>query len=228
MKLRYAVMAAGLTMAAATLPALASEATFDRTLQVSGRVELTVSTGSGNIHITRGTGTQVVIHGRVKSNWHSDAEDRVREVAAHPPIEQTGNIIRIGGHHENLHNVSIDYDIQAPANTFLQANSGSGDVTDDGVGENAKLGTGSGNITANGLQGSFPSTPAPATFTPSGAGPARSAPKPAPATSISRAFTARCTPTRARATSTSTARPRATGSSKRAPATSTCGPAAPA
>ena len=146
---------AAMAMAAlAALPALGAEATFDRTLTVSGRVELSVSTGSGNIHITHGAGNQVHLFGKVKSGW-GGSDERVREIAANPPIEQTGNIIRIGGHHENLHNISIDYEIQAPENAFLDAGSGSGDITDDGVGENAKISTGSGNIHATGLHGSF-------------------------------------------------------------------------
>ena len=142
-------------MALAALPALASEATFERNLSVSGQVELTVSTGSGHIHITQGAGNQVHVYGHVKSNWGSDSEERVKEIAANPPIEQTGNIIRIGGHHENYHNISIDYDVQAPANSFLEASSGSGDVNVAGVGENAKLSTGSGSIHATGLKGGF-------------------------------------------------------------------------
>jgi DUF4097 and DUF4098 domain-containing protein YvlB len=117
-------------------------------------VELSVSTGSGNIHLTRGADNQVHVYGKVKSGW-GGSEDRVREIAAHPPIEQTGNIIRIGSHHENLHNISIDYEIQAPANAFLEAGSGSGDITVEGVGENAKISTGSGNIHASGLHGGF-------------------------------------------------------------------------
>jgi DUF4097 and DUF4098 domain-containing protein YvlB len=148
------LLVAAAALALAAVPALASEATFEKTLSVSGRVELSVSTGSGNIHITHGGGNQVHIFGRVKSNW-GGSEERVREIAAHPPIEQTGNIIRIGGHHENLHNISIDYDIQAPENAFLEAGSGSGDITVDGVGENAKISTGSGNIHATGLHGGF-------------------------------------------------------------------------
>jgi DUF4097 and DUF4098 domain-containing protein YvlB len=79
----------------------------------------------------------------------------VQEIANNPPIEQTGNIIRIGQRHENYHNISIEYEIEAPANSFLEANSGSGDIKDDGVGENAKLGTGSGSINATGLQNGF-------------------------------------------------------------------------
>lgn len=148
------VCIAAAAMAMAALPVLASEATFERTLNVSGKVELSVNTGSGSIHITRGSSSQVHIVGKVRSDW-GVGEDRVREIANNPPIEQTGNIIRIGAHHENLNHVSIEYDIQAPEDAFLDAGSGSGDVTDEGVGENTKISTGSGNIHASGLQGGF-------------------------------------------------------------------------
>jgi len=148
------VCIAAAAMAMAALPVLASEATFERTLAVNGKVELTVNNGSGSIHISRGSSSQVHIVGKVRSDWGA-GEDRVREIASNPPIEQTGNIIRIGGHHENLNHVSIEYDIQAPEDAYLDAGSGSGDVTDEGVGENAKISTGSGNIRATGLQGGF-------------------------------------------------------------------------
>lgn len=142
-------------LALAAVPAFASEATFERNLTVNGHVELAVSTGSGHIHIKQGSGDRVHIFGRVKSNWGSGNDGKVQEIANNPPIDQTGNIIRIGQRHENYHNISIDYDIEAPANAFLEANSGSGDIKDDGVGENAKLGTGSGSIFATGLQNGF-------------------------------------------------------------------------
>ena len=141
-------------LAVAAVPALANEATFERNLTVNGHVELTIATGSGHIHITHGSGDRVHIVGRVKSNWGAN-EQRVQEIANNPPIEQTGNIIRIGQRHENFHNISIDYDIEAPGNSFLEGSSGSGDIVDDGVGENAKLNTGSGSIHATGLQGGF-------------------------------------------------------------------------
>ena len=151
-------IAAALVLVLAALPALATEATFERTLSVSGRVQLTVATGSGNIHLTRGAGNQVHIFGRVKSGWGGSVwggnDDRVRQIAANPPIAQTGNIVRVG-RHENLRNISIDYEIQAPADAFLDASSGSGDIVVDGVGENAKIATGSGNIHATGMRGGF-------------------------------------------------------------------------
>ncbi len=139
--------AALIALSIAAIPAFASDAKFERNLSVNGRVELSVGTGSGYI--------QVHIYGHVHSNWNSDNEARVHEIANNPPIEQTGNIIRIGGHHENLHNISIDYDIQAPASSFLEASSGSGDIKDEGVGDNAKLSTGSGSIRAVELHSGF-------------------------------------------------------------------------
>jgi len=62
-------------LAMAAVPALATEATFERNLTVNGRVELSVSTGSGNIHLTHGSGNTIHIHGRVKSNWGSGNND---------------------------------------------------------------------------------------------------------------------------------------------------------
>lgn len=149
------ISACALLLALGTLPALASEATFERTLSVSGAVTLHISTGSGYIHIKPGSDNQVHIFGRVKSNGFDGREERVKEIAANPPIEQTGGIVRVGGHMENLHNISIDYEIQAPAKSFLDASSGSGDVDDTGVGVNARLNTGSGTIHATGLQEGF-------------------------------------------------------------------------
>jgi hypothetical protein len=141
-------------MLALAIPALASEATFERTLTVSGRVELSVATGSGGIKLRHGSGDRVHIFARVRSNW-GENDDRVREIAANPPIEQTGNIVRIGTHHENMHNISIEYEIEAPADAFLDASTGSGSINDDGIGDNAKLTTGSGSIHATGLHGGF-------------------------------------------------------------------------
>jgi hypothetical protein len=146
-----------LALAAVTLPAMAaygSEATFERTLNVSGAVTLHISTGSGYIHIKPGSDDKVHVYGRVKASW-GGSEDRVKEIAANPPIQQTGSILRVGQDHENMHNISIDYEITAPAKTMLDANSGSGDVEDQGVGLNARLNTGSGNIHASGLRESF-------------------------------------------------------------------------
>lgn len=141
-------------LATLAVPAWATEATFERDLAVSGRVDLAINNGSGFIHLTNGQAGHVHIFARVHSSWGS-SDDAVQEIAAHPPIQQTGNIVRIGAIHRALNNVSIDYEIQAPADAYLDAASGSGNITDDGVGANAKLSTGSGSIQATGLKGDF-------------------------------------------------------------------------
>jgi hypothetical protein len=143
------------TVAAIQAAAAQSQATFERTLSVNGSaLQLTVSTGSGDVQLTRGSDNQVHIVGHVKASWNG-SEDEVRQVTANPPIEQTGNIVRIGELPQNWHGISISYEIEAPGNAFLNASSGSGNISDDGVGENASLHTGSGNIHATGLSGSF-------------------------------------------------------------------------
>jgi len=154
MKLLLCLTALMACAAAATVPARAAEATFVRNLTFSGRADLTITNGAGAIHLTPGPAGQIHIFGRVRSNWGSD-ESQVRDLAEHPPIEQTGNIIRIGAHRANMQHVSIDYEIQAPPDAYLSVSSGSGDVTIDSVGADAKLETGSGNIHATGLRGGF-------------------------------------------------------------------------
>ncbi len=129
--------------------------TFDRTLSVSGETQLMVATGSGNIRLTHGSDSQIHIHGQIQVN-EEGSEEQARQIAANPPIEQEGNVIRVGKQHqEHWRGISINYEIEAPAGTHLDATSGSGNIEDDGVGQNAKLQTGSGDITASRLQGSF-------------------------------------------------------------------------
>ena len=132
-----------------------SSKSFDRALSISGETQLFVSTGSGNIHLTRGSGNEVHIHGKIHVS-RDGSEEEARQIAANPPIEQNGNVIRVGQQHEqHWRGISIDYQIETPAGTLLAAISGSGDIVDEGVGQNAKLQTGSGDIRATGLQGGF-------------------------------------------------------------------------
>jgi len=151
---RFFVILAATAAILVSAHARAEEATFERDLAVSGKLDLTIEDGSGSIHLTSGPADHVHIFARVKNNWGA-SDDQVREIAAHPPIEQTGSIVRIGRRHEGFHNVNIEYEIQAPPGCFLNAASGSGSIDDDGVGVNTKLTTGSGSIRATGLQGGF-------------------------------------------------------------------------
>lgn len=143
-------------LTAAPLAAHAADGTFDKTLHVSGQVVLSVNTGSGYIHVSPGSGSEVHIVGRVHANgwgFGGSPDERVHDVVANPPIEQSGNLITIGKHSSLLRNVSIDYDITTPRGTDLQANSGSGDLRITNTGGPLKAGTGSGSIQADGVTG---------------------------------------------------------------------------
>jgi DUF4097 and DUF4098 domain-containing protein YvlB len=154
MRWSAAVMTAAV-LAAAPMAALAADGTFDKTLHVDGQVILSLNTGSGYIHVSPGSDNEVHIVGHVHAGSWGDfgsAQDRVNDVVAHPPIEQSGNIITVGKH-TSYHNISVDYDVTTPKGTELEANSGSGDLRLLNLGGSLKANTGSGEIEASGLTG---------------------------------------------------------------------------
>jgi hypothetical protein len=159
-KLSRSAAAATLVAMTMCLPAaFAAEKSFDRTLSVNGAVTLRVSTGSGYIRVSPGSDNQVHIVGHVKSSgnswlgWGGSSDDAVAKVADNPPIDQAGNIIRVGDDHGNdwARHVSIDYEITTPANTMLVAQSGSGDLQLSNINGTVKASTGSGSIRADKL-----------------------------------------------------------------------------
>jgi DUF4097 and DUF4098 domain-containing protein YvlB len=141
----------------ATLPLHATETgTFDRTLQVSGPVDLDVTSGSGNISVHSGGSGSVIIHAtiRARDSWSGlSAQEKIKRLQSNPPIEQQGNTIHVGriDDRELQQNVSIDYDLTVPSQTKLSSQTGSGDqsVRDLQLAVNAR--TGSGNITAENI-----------------------------------------------------------------------------
>ncbi|MGP8258396.1 MAG: DUF4097 family beta strand repeat-containing protein [Acidobacteriaceae bacterium] len=171
----FAVLIAALTLTATA--AFAAEGNFERTLAVSGAPSLSVATGSGYVHVYSGSGSQVHVIGRVHVRatlLGGDAEARVRQIVADPPIKQSGNTITIGpnrGESSLFNNVSIDYEITTPSGTTLKAatgsgemeiggiqgevtaETGSGEMRVDNIGANAKLETGSGSIHASNVHG---------------------------------------------------------------------------
>lgn len=147
------LLAAAMAAVLWAAPAQAADGSFDRTLKVSGPVSLDVRTGSGNIQVRPGESSSVVIHAEIRSGRHgwggdSDAEGRIREIEKNPPVEQDGNTIRVGHTQDSelYRNISISYEIRTPAQTRLEANSGSGDVTATGIQLEITGHTGSGNL----------------------------------------------------------------------------------
>ncbi|MDP9050437.1 MAG: DUF4097 domain-containing protein [Acidobacteriota bacterium] len=128
------------------------DATFDKSLSVSGAPILSVSTGSGYVHITAGSDNQVHIVGHVhsQSGWlfSSASSDAAKQIAANPPITQSGNTITIAtAHNDSLfRNISIDYDVTTPRSTNLTAHSGSGGIQITGIQAPVNAGSGSGSL----------------------------------------------------------------------------------
>lgn len=126
--------------------AFAAEGSFQRTLQVSGPVDLDVQTGSGNNTVHTGGSNTVQINGTIKAHG-MDAEERVRELESNPPIQQDGNNIRVGHiDSELVHNISISYDITVPPTTSLRSHTGSGNQKIEGIRGPANVESGSGNL----------------------------------------------------------------------------------
>ena len=102
-------------------------------------------------------------------------EEQVKRLEANPPVQQTGNVIRIGHiADKDLQNgVSISYTLTVPANSKLlsktgsgsqriegvrgevQTSTGSGSIVVRQVGGGVSASTGSGSIEADGVDGSF-------------------------------------------------------------------------
>lgn len=145
--------------------AFAAQGTFDKTLQVSGPVDLQVTTGSGHIHVRPGGGNQVQVHALVRanegmSNWFGGGgrlspQEKVQRIQQNPPIEQSGNNIRIGriDDPDLRNNISIDYDVTVPAATRLTSSTGSGDQDIQGIQGPVESKTGSGNMTVSSIGG---------------------------------------------------------------------------
>lgn len=147
-----AIAVAILAVAAVTArPALAdSEGHIDKTLTVTGAVDLDVQTGSGNITVHPGDSARVEIHATIRaSGWHlgGDIDARIKQIEDNPPVQQEGNTIRIGGgDHSLFNNISISYDIKTPKETHLRSKSGSGDEDVQGIAGPVDAVSGSGSL----------------------------------------------------------------------------------
>jgi hypothetical protein len=161
------------------LLAVGEEGSFDRSLSVSGPVDLDVKTDSGGITVRQGPAGSVKIHTVLKAEhgWFGlgNAEDRIRQLEQHPPIEPTGNRVRIGYVHEPdlLKGISKRLEIETPADTEVHAHADSGGIrvsnlhgpvdckTDSGgidvddVSANAHLAADLGGIHARNINGSL-------------------------------------------------------------------------
>lgn len=139
------------------LPALAlatdGRGSFDRTLKVSGTVDLEIETGSGAIEVRKGDSASVVIHATIHVNGRGlsqrDIDARIHAIETNPPIEQSGNTVRVG---QNLDRelrkyISINYEVITPGDSRLRAHTGSGHVRVEDLKGAVDATTGSGSVT---------------------------------------------------------------------------------
>jgi hypothetical protein len=130
---RSAVFSLAILLSVAAHAAAAADNTFDRTFTVTGPVvRIELNNASGNVDIQAGKDGQVHIHAKVTpGGWSvfSSGEKSVQEVLANPPLEQRGDTIRIGKNSGYLKNATIDYQIEVPKDTELDASLASGGIT---------------------------------------------------------------------------------------------------
>jgi DUF4097 and DUF4098 domain-containing protein YvlB len=143
------LLATGSVVAAASV-----QGSFERTYQVSGAVDLQVLTRSGDIMVRSGPAGTVTVRGKIHvgERWFSgDRQTEVTEIEKNPPIQQSGNSIHID--YINAHEISVDYEITAPADTTVTTRSGSGDQRMEGLRSNLKLESGSGDMRLEDIRG---------------------------------------------------------------------------
>lgn len=141
-------------------PVRQTQGSFDKTLTVSGTTDLDITTGAGSIDVRQGSGNRVEIHGRIyaSNNWsfsNQDQQKAIRNLESNPPIEQSGQSIRIGRilDRDTEQHVSISYEIVAPAQSNIRAHTGSGSLNVEGMSGRVEAGTGSGSVTLRDIKG---------------------------------------------------------------------------
>jgi hypothetical protein len=117
------------------------DGSFDRTLRSDGPIDLDVLSRSGHIHVKVGPAGSVRVAGQIRAYGsltllrHYSAAEQVKMLEDTPPLDQSGNTIRIGYISDDAlaSNVTISYEVTVPADTRLHASSRSGDQTIDAI-----------------------------------------------------------------------------------------------
>jgi putative adhesin len=134
------------------------DGSFERTLNVSGFVDLDLATDAGGIYVIPGPSGTVHIRGILKAgdSWFNrgGVESRIRELEAHPPIEQTGNTIRVGRLDRSLlKGIAMRLEVEAPPDSRLRAHTDSGGIEVRGIKGPVDCHTDSGGIRASEIDG---------------------------------------------------------------------------
>jgi hypothetical protein len=124
---------------------------FDKTMTVTGPVQLELSNGSGRAEIRSGQTGQVRVHAdlTVWASLFGENGNRLDAIKNHPPVDQQGNLIRIDSRGDAFNQVRVDYTIYVPAETEVRAHTGSGSMEVNDIQGPATLQTGSGRISVH-------------------------------------------------------------------------------
>lgn len=127
---------------------------FDRTVSVNAPIRLELGNASGDVAITGSADGKVHVHGDVKSYGmgFGSPKDRLNEIVSNPPVEQKGDVIRIGKDLTRVRNVSIAYVIEVPHDTEVSTMVASGGQSIRGVRGPVKAEAASGSINVNNVE----------------------------------------------------------------------------
>jgi hypothetical protein len=138
---------------------------FQRTLTIDGPVQLDVRTGAGAITIEAGPAADVHVVGHVQVRRQlgrsaSDADALIQRLQDQPPIEVSGNRVRVGHVSDRAYrrNVTISYHITVPEESSVASQTGSGKQEVSGISGPVSVRAGSGNLTLTNLAGPVEAT----------------------------------------------------------------------
>ncbi len=158
--MRFILSAGVIALISVAGQAWAADSSFERTLSSGNSPAVAVFTGSGSVRIHSGAGNQVHVAAQVHSNnsWFggkNDAESRIRQIVASPPIHQDGEHIVIGDRHPSslYQNITIDYDVTVPHGAGIETETGSGDIEMTDVGTSVRAQSGAGSVRVRGVHG---------------------------------------------------------------------------
>jgi hypothetical protein len=112
---------------------------FERVLNVSGPVDLDVLSEIGGVVVTVGPSDSVRVQAVLTPQFGPldlvEATRRIKEIEANPPIQQTGNRIRIGYSTDpkQLTRISMRLEVQVPHATAVRALTSSGGIEVSGL-----------------------------------------------------------------------------------------------
>jgi len=172
--------AALVLLVAIACPAAAQQVNFERTFTTAEAVKLDVSTLGGRIALYTGPPGQMLVRGtatvRVAFDTPLNAFDLAQQIAAKPPIERIGDVIRLQPPADPAQRraATVAYDVVLPPGTVVTARSNSGEIVAADLSAASMLETQSGRIEVRTSSGDLDVTTGSGAVTVRGAGAALS------------------------------------------------------